>query len=109
MHRWYSIFPENQLISIYTWIAFCFLPFFFIFKSSSALEISIGLSLLLLFFVSYRFSFRSHSGLVYMCLSFEIFIDVMMSLLFALYILPCSRPFAYVVLVLQVVFLFCMY
>src|SRR5699024_12750144 len=81
MHRWYSIFPENPLISIYTWIAFCFLPFFFIFKSSSALEISIGNSLLLLFFLSYRFSFRSQSGLVYMCLSFVMFINIMMSLL----------------------------
>ena len=82
MHRWYSIFPENPLISIYTWIAFCFLPFFFIFKSSSALEISIGISLLLLFFLSYRFSFKSQSGLVYMWLSFEMFINIMMSLLF---------------------------
>lgn len=82
MHRWYSIFPENPLISIYTWIAFCFLPFFFIFKSSSAVEILIGISLLLLFFLSYRFSFKSQSGLVYMWLSFEMFINIMMSLLF---------------------------
>src|SRR5699024_12538671 len=82
MHRWYSIFPENPLISIYTWIAFCFLPFFFIFKSSSALEISIGISLLLLFFLSYRFFFKSQSGLVYMWLSFEMFINIMMSLFF---------------------------
>src|SRR5699024_4268399 len=58
------------------------LTFFFIFKSSSALEISIGISLLLLFFLSYRFSFKSQSGLVYMWLSFEMFINIMMSLLF---------------------------
>src|SRR5699024_3789276 len=82
MHRWYSIFPENPLISIYTWIAFCFLPFFFIFKSSSVFVISICISLLLLFFLSYRFSFNSQSGLVYMWPSFEMFINIMMSLLF---------------------------
>src|SRR5699024_12755631 len=45
-------------------------------------EISIGISLLLLFFLSYRFSFKSQSGLVYMWLSFEMFINIMMSLLF---------------------------
>src|SRR5699024_12257138 len=46
------------------------------------LEISIGISLVLLFFLSYRFSFKSQSGLVYMWLSFEMFINIMMSLLF---------------------------
>lgn len=82
MHRWYSIFPENPWISIYTWIAFCFLPFFFIFKSSSSIEITIGISLLVLFFLSYRFSFKSQSGFLYMWLGFEMFINVAMSLLF---------------------------
>ena len=82
MHRWYSIFPENPWLSIYTWIALCFLPFFFIFRSSSFIEISIGISLLILFFLSYRFSFKSNSGLVYMWLSFEMVINIAMTLLF---------------------------
>ncbi|MGM8366635.1 sensor histidine kinase [Virgibacillus sp. W0181] len=82
MHRWYSIFPKNPWLSIYTWIAFCLLPFFFIFKSSSPLEILIGISLLFLFFLSYRFSFKSKSGLVYMWLSFEMIINIAMTLLF---------------------------
>ena len=81
-HSWYSIFPENPWLSIYTWIAFCFLPFFFIFRSSSLIEIIIGISLLLLFFLSYRFSFKSNSGLVYMWLSFEMMINIAMTLLF---------------------------
>src|SRR5699024_8819929 len=38
--------------------------------------------LLLLFFISYRFSFKSKSGLVYMWLSFEIVINAVMTLLF---------------------------
>lgn len=82
MHRWYSIFPENPWLSIYTWIALCFLPFFFIFRSSSFVEISIGISLLILFFLSYRFSFKANSGLVYMWLSFEMVINIAMTLLF---------------------------
>lgn len=82
VHKWYSIFPENPWLSIYTWIAFCFLPFFFIFRSSSLVEILIGISLLILFFLSYIFSFSSKSGLVYMWLSFEMLINVAMTFLF---------------------------
>lgn len=82
MHRWYSIFPKNPWLSIYTWVAFCLLPFFFIFRSSSPLEIFIGITLLLMFFLSYMFSFKSKSGLVYMWLSFEMMINIAMTLLF---------------------------
>lgn len=82
MHSWYSIFPKNPWLSIYTWVIFCLLPFFFIFRSSSLIEIAIGIALLLLFFFSYRFSFKSKSGLVYMWLSFEMVINIVMTLLF---------------------------
>lgn len=82
MHRWYSIFPRNPWLSIYTWIIFCFLPFFFIFRASSPIEILIGITLLALFFLSYIFSFKSKSGLVYMWLSFEMVINIAMTLLF---------------------------
>src|SRR5699024_16697 len=56
MHKWYSIFPKNPWLSIYTWIALCFLP--------------------------YMFYFRAKSGLVYMWLSFEMVINIIMTLLF---------------------------
>lgn len=82
MQRWYSIFPKYPWLSIYTWVIFCLLPFFFIFKSSSTIEITIGIVLLLLFFICYRFSFKSKSGIVYMWLSFEIVINAVMTLLF---------------------------
>src|SRR5699024_3113545 len=64
-------------------IVFFLLPFFFIFRSSSPLEILIGITLLILFFLSYMFSFKSKSGLVYMWLSFEIIINIAMTLLFS--------------------------
>ncbi|WP_318241653.1 sensor histidine kinase [Sporosarcina quadrami] len=82
MRKWYSIIPKSPWLSIYAWIIFCLLPFFFIFKSWSAVGISVGIGLLVLFFISYFFSFRSKSGLVYMWLSFEIVISVIMTLLF---------------------------
>ncbi|MFD1205111.1 MULTISPECIES: sensor histidine kinase [Sporosarcina] len=82
MQKWYSIFPKSPWLSIYAWIIFCLLPFFFIFRSWSAIGISVGIGLLLLFFISYFFSFRSKSGLVYMWVSFEMVINVVMTLLF---------------------------
>src|SRR5690625_2683261 len=82
MHSWYSIFPKNPWLSIYAWIIFCLLPFFFIFRSSSLIEITIGIVLLVLFFVSYRLSFKAKSGIVYMWLSFEMVINIIMTLLF---------------------------
>ena len=82
MQSWFSIFPKKPWLSIYAWAVFCLLPFFFIFRSSSPIEISIGIILLLLYFISYRFSFRSKSGLVYMWISFEIVINIIMTLLF---------------------------
>ncbi|KXH80738.1 sensor histidine kinase [Sporosarcina sp. HYO08] len=82
MQSWYSIFPKSPWLSIYAWAIFCLLPFFFIFRSSSPIEIAVGISLILLFFLSYRFSFKSKSGLVYMWLSFEMVINIAMTLLF---------------------------
>lgn len=83
MESWFSIFPRNKWLSIYAWIIFCLLPFFFIFRSSSTIEIAIGISLLLLYFLSYMFSYRfKNSGLVYMWVSFEIVINILMTLLF---------------------------
>lgn len=82
MESWYRIFPRNISLSIYIWIIFCLLPFFFIFRSSSMLEISIGIAILLLYFLSYMFSYKSKSGLVYMWLSFEMVINIGMTLLF---------------------------
>ncbi|MEJ8778849.1 sensor histidine kinase [Pseudogracilibacillus sp. ICA-222130] len=82
MRKWYSIFPKKPWISIYTWIILCFLPFFFIFKSSSFVEIGIGITLLIMFFISYIFSFKSKSGLVYMWLSFEMIVNIAMIYLF---------------------------
>jgi len=82
MQSWFSIFPKNPWLSIYAWVAFCLLPFFFIFRSSTYIGVITGISLLLLFFLSYRFSFKAKSGRVYFWISIEMIINVVMTLMF---------------------------
>lgn len=82
MQKWYHIIPKNTGLSIYVWIIFCILPFFFIFRASSIYEILTGLLLVFIFFLAYRFSFVSDSRLVYLWVSVEMAISLGMTLLF---------------------------
>lgn len=82
MQSWYQIFPKNPWLSLYAWVIFCILPFFFLFRSSSALEITVGIILLILFFLSYRLSFNSRSGTVYLWIGIEMTINVGLIYLF---------------------------
>ena len=82
MLKWYQIFPKYPWLSIYAWIVFCVFPFFFIFRSSSPLEIIIGLALMLVFFITYQFSFTSTGVILYICVFIEIAISVSMTYLF---------------------------
>lgn len=80
--KWYQIFPKYPWLSIYAWVVFCIFPFFFIFKSSTPLEIIVGLTLTILFFIAYRLSFTSTGWLLYVCVAVEMAISVTMTLLF---------------------------
>ncbi|WP_347552580.1 sensor histidine kinase [Pseudalkalibacillus hwajinpoensis] len=82
MQSWYHIIPKNTGISSYVWIIFCLLPFFFIFRSSSVIEITFGILMILLFFLSYRLSFISNSKMVYLWVSVEMAISILMTILF---------------------------
>ncbi|AQQ52046.1 sensor histidine kinase [Planococcus lenghuensis] len=83
MQSWYHIFPKNPWLSIYAWIAFCILPFFFIFRKVSALEIVYGISMLILFFIAYWLSFDRRGGWrVYFWVSVEMVINIGMTLVF---------------------------
>jgi two-component system sensor histidine kinase DesK len=82
MQKWYHVFQKNTGLSFYVWIIFCILPFYFIFRSSSILQIIFGFFLILLFFISYRLSFISKSWLVYVWVSIEIAISIGMTLSF---------------------------
>lgn len=82
MQSWYQIFPKNPWLSLYAWVIFCILPFFFIFRSSSPVEIAAGIALLILFFIAYRLSFISRTGFIYVWISIEIAINIGMTFLF---------------------------
>lgn len=82
LRKWHSIIPNSPMLSVYLWIIFCFLPFFFIFRKSSYIEISIGITFLMLYFIFYRFAMNSKSGLVYMWISFEMVINIIMTILY---------------------------
>lgn len=82
MRDWYHIFPENTGLSLYIWIIFCILPFYFIFRSISSWEIIAGIVLTILFFAVYWLTFNSRGALIYIGLSLEFIINIAMTVLF---------------------------
>ncbi|WP_053220221.1 sensor histidine kinase [Virgibacillus senegalensis] len=82
MHNWFHIIPKNTGLSIYIWIIFCILPFYFIFRSSTLYEIIFGVSMILLFFTVYRLSFIKNGWPVYIWVSVEMIISIVMTLFF---------------------------
>lgn len=78
--RWYHIIPRNTGLSIYAWIIFCILPFYFVFKNSSAMGVVFGLAMILLFFAVYRLSFLSKGWTVYISIAVEMAISVTMTM-----------------------------
>ena len=82
MQSWYSIIPKNPTLSIYIWIIFCILPFFFIIQSFSFWQMILGTVLIAFYFICHRFSFLSKNGLVYMWISFQMVLNIGMTLMF---------------------------
>lgn len=78
--RWYHIIPRNTGLSIYAWIIFCILPFYFVFKNSSPTGIIFGLVMILLFFAVYRLSFLSKGWTVYISVGIEMTISMIMTM-----------------------------
>ncbi len=83
MQNWYHIFPKNTGLSLYIWIIFCVLPFYFIFRSTSLIEIGLGIVLTLLFFAIYWITFTSKGSFQYVGLSMELVINLAMVFLFS--------------------------
>ncbi|SFE70065.1 sensor histidine kinase [Alteribacillus iranensis] len=82
MKNWFHIIPKNTGLSSYIWVIFCILPFYFIFKSSSIIEILFGITMIFLFFGSYRLSFISEGWPVYIWVSIKMAINMVMTILF---------------------------
>lgn len=82
IQNWYHIFPKNTGLSAFTWIVFCLLPFYFIFRSSSFTEVIIGILLIILFFTTYRLAFIKQGWTVYVSVGMEMAISIGMTLYF---------------------------
>lgn len=82
MQKWYHIFPKNTGLSLYVWLVFCVLPFYFIFKSSSNIDLAVGLVMIVLFFIVYRLSFMSSNWFMYVWISIGIILSIYMTLFF---------------------------
>lgn len=82
MREWYHIFAKNTGLSLYIWIIFCILPFYFIFRSTSTLEITFGISVTLLFFAVFWLTYNVKGPKIYIGLSVEFAINIVMTYLF---------------------------
>lgn len=82
MQSWYSIIPKSPWLSVYIWIIFCIMPFFFIIRAFSFLYIAIGIVMILFYFLCHKFAVQSKNGLVYMWISFQMVLNVAMTLMF---------------------------
>lgn len=82
MQQWYQLFPKNPYLSIFAWIAFCLLPFYFLFRFSSLDEVVIGILLIVLFFTAYRLSFIKKGWTVYVSVGIEMAISIGMTVYF---------------------------
>lgn len=82
MQTWYSIIPKSPMLSIYIWVIFCIMPFFFIMQSFTLWQIIAGVVMIVVYVLCHRFSFGSRPGLKYMWISFQMVLNIAMTLMF---------------------------
>lgn len=73
---------KSSGISPYIWSVFAILPFYFIFQSSSTIEVIVGILLTIIFFISYRLAFLSKKWPVYLWTGILIAISTAMTIIF---------------------------
>lgn len=83
MQNWFDLFPKNTGLSLFAWIAFCLLPFYFIIRSSTSLELFAGLFAIILFFTTYRAAFIKKGWTVYLAVAIEMAISIGMTIYFS--------------------------
>ncbi|RED66268.1 sensor histidine kinase [Cohnella lupini] len=77
-----QVFPKTNGISPYVWLMFSILPFYFIFRASTDIEIASGILMIILFFFCYRLTLNAKGWLVYVGTSVQILISIAMTLLY---------------------------
>ncbi|GIN71418.1 sensor histidine kinase DesK [Bacillus sp. J14TS2] len=91
---------KSSGISPYIWTILAILPFYFVFQSSSVVEVIVGITLIIIFFVALRFAYVSKKWPVHLWTLILIAISMVMSLLFqyiyfAFYIAYCIGHIKY--------------
>src|SRR5688572_29387338 len=91
MQKIRTVFQRGSGMSPYIWSILSLLPFYFIFQSSSTIEIFVGIGLTVLFFIALRLAFMSKKWPVYLWMGTLIAISLTMTILvqyvyFAFYI-----------------------
>jgi two-component system, NarL family, sensor histidine kinase DesK len=66
MKKKFIIFQKSNGVSPYIWAFLSVLPFYYIFKSSSTIEIIVGIMLAILFFITFRFAYISKNWSIYL-------------------------------------------
>lgn len=82
MQKWHHIFHKNTGLSPYVWVVFYILPFYFIFRLSSTVQIVYGIIMVIVFFGCYVLSFVSKGWWVYFWTSVQIIVSISMTLFF---------------------------
>ncbi|MHA0857349.1 sensor histidine kinase [Paenibacillus sp. CMAA1364] len=82
MQKWYQSFLRSTGLSPYVWVVFFILPFYFIFRSSSPIQITTGIVMTFVFLGCYVLSFITKGWPIYIWTSVQIVISISMTLLF---------------------------
>ncbi|MCQ4087989.1 sensor histidine kinase [Saccharibacillus sp. JS10] len=82
MQKWYQIFQRSTGLNPYVWVVFYILPFYFIFRSSTAFHAVSGIAMVIGFFVCYLLAFASKGRFFYFWTSMQIAFSVSMTLMF---------------------------
>ena len=83
MQSWFTIIPKSPWMSAYIWIIFLIMPFFFIMQRFSSLYVSIGVSIMICYLVFHIYAVEhKDTGRVYMWISFQMVLNIIMTLVF---------------------------
>ncbi|WP_188615580.1 sensor histidine kinase [Lysinibacillus alkalisoli] len=94
MKKWYMIIPSSPWLSIYLLIIFCLLPFFSIFKQAELFDIMMAGTLVVIYFIFNRCTAMSHGGRIYMWISFEMVVSLIMIIFFGYVYLAIFTAFS---------------
>lgn len=83
MQKFRRLFYRSTGLSPYVWVVLYILPFYFIFRSSSTIEVVSGTGMILLFFFCYVMTFVSKRGWpVFVWTGVQILVSIAMTLIF---------------------------